>query len=82
MRPSCLKDVVLKSSSVSCQVEIECHILAIIAKSRLSLLNRGYHRDIGAIITAIVLRSVKRISVELLLFPDDYAQVDIALNAI
>jgi len=44
--------------------------------------HRGYHRDIAPIITAIVLRSVKRISVKLLLFPDDDAQVAIAFNAI
>jgi len=76
IRPSCLKDVVSKSSRVSCQMShLSYHkdIAAIIATSRLSMLNRGYHRDSTAFITAIVLRSVKGISVELLLFPDDHA---------
>jgi len=57
-RPSCLKDVVPKSNRVSSQIEIECDIAAI---------------DIAPIITTTILRSVKRLSVELLLFLDDVA---------
>jgi len=73
MRPPCLKDVAPKSNRVSSQIEIECDIAPIIATSRLSLLNRGYHRDIAPIITTTIQRSVKKISVKLLLLPDDDA---------
>jgi len=73
LRPSCLKDVVPKSTGVSSQIEIECDIAAIIATSRPSSQHRRYNSDIAPIITTAILRSVKRISVKLLLFPDDDA---------